>query len=75
MDTMLAQCQKKVIVDGLTKKNAENIRKELKRLKIKYKNIRGMKDEQTVFIRLADYIAGFIRDYVKDRSYTKEFFN
>lgn len=63
-----------IVIDGLTKKNTEKIRIELKKLKIKYKNIRGMKDEQSVFLRLADSIAGFVRDYIEKKSYAEKFF-
>ena len=58
-----------VIVDGLTKKDTEKIRKELKKLNVKYNNIRGMKDEQSAFLRLADYIAGLLRDNIEKQSY------
>jgi hypothetical protein len=50
------------------------VRKDLKQLKVKYDTIRGMKDEQIVFLRLADCFAGFIRDYIEERTYTKELF-
>lgn len=63
-----------VIIDGLTKADTEKVRRELKKLKVKYDNIRGMKDEQSVFLRLADCIAGFLRDYVEKQPYTKEIF-
>jgi hypothetical protein len=62
------------VVDGLTKKDTEKIRIELRKLKIKYKNIRGMKDEQSVFLRLADSIAGFVRDYIEKKQYAEKFF-
>lgn len=58
-----------VIIDGLTKKDTEKIRSELKKLKIKYDNIRGMKDEQSAFLRLADSIAGLLRDAIENQSY------
>jgi hypothetical protein len=63
-----------VIVDALTKKDAEKMRIVFKDLKVKYKNIRGMKDEQSVFLRLADALAGFVRDYMEGDKYTKDFF-
>lgn len=50
----------KVIVDALNDKDIEKMRKYLKQLKVKYDLIRGMKDEQTVFLRLADSIAGLL---------------
>ena len=64
-----------IVIDGLTKKDTEKIRVELKKLKVRYKTIRGMKDEQSVFLRLADSIAGFVRDYIEQQPYAKEFFD
>lgn len=39
----------------------------------KYRKVRGTKDEQGVFIRLADAIAGFLRDAIEKQIYTKKF--
>jgi len=64
-----------VIIDGLTKKDTEKVRTDLRKLKVKYDNIRGMKDEQSVFLRLADCFAGFIRDYIEKQPYAQELFN
>jgi hypothetical protein len=64
-----------VIIDGLTKKDTEKVRIILKDMKIKYKNIRGMKDEQNIFLRLADALAGFIRDYLEGDKYAQVFFD
>ena len=33
-----------------------------------------MKDEQTVFLRLADSIAGFTRDYIEEQAYAQRLF-
>ena len=63
-----------VIIDGLTKKDTEKVRRDLKQLKVKYDNIRGMKDEQSAFLRLADCFAGFIRDYIEKQPYAKDLF-
>ncbi len=63
-----------VIIDGLTKKDTEKVRTDLRKLKVKYDNIRGMKDEQSVFLRLADCFAGFIRDYIEKQPYAQELF-
>ncbi|HEX9059759.1 MAG TPA: DUF3800 domain-containing protein [Clostridia bacterium] len=63
-----------VIIDGLTKKDREKVRKELKLLRVKYDTIKGLKDEQSVFLRLADTFAGFIRDYIEEQPYANELF-
>jgi hypothetical protein len=46
----------------------------LKSLKIKYDTIRGMKDEQSAFLRLADCMAGFMRDYIEKKPYADDLF-
>jgi hypothetical protein len=53
-----------VVIDGLNKKEADLMRINLRGLGVKYKTIRGMRDEQSVFLRLADALAGFVRDYL-----------
>lgn len=58
-----------VIIDGLNDKEREIVRKELKKLKIKYNKIRGMKDEQNVFLRLSDAMAGFLREVFEKEEY------
>jgi len=59
-----------IVIDGLNKKEMEKVRVELKKLTVHYNKIRGMKDEQSVFLRLADAIAGFLRDCTEKQSYT-----
>lgn len=62
-----------VIIDGLNDRERDVVREELKKLKIKYRKIRGMKDEQSVFLRLADAMAGFLREATEGKEYTKTF--
>lgn len=64
-----------IIIDGLNDKERENVSKELKKLKIRYRKIRGMKDEQNILLRLADAFAGFLREYYEKETYTHQFFN
>ena len=59
-----------IVIDGLTKKDAQRVREQLKLLKIHYQEIRGMKDEQSPFLRLADSIAGFLRDHQEGKART-----
>jgi hypothetical protein len=66
-------CSVIVIIDGLNNKDREVVRKVLKESKIKYRKIRGMRDEQSVFLRLADAMAGFLRDAVEGQEYTRLF--
>jgi hypothetical protein len=60
-----------VIIDGLNDKERDVVREELKKLKIKYRKIRGMKDEQNIFLRLSDAMAGFLREVHEGETYTK----
>lgn len=62
-----------VIIDGLNDKERDVVREELKKLKIKYRKIRGMKDEQSIFLRLSDAMAGFLREVYEGEEYTKQF--
>lgn len=64
--------QANIIIDGLNEAEAVKVKKELKKLNVHYKNVRGMKDEQNVFLRLADTFAGFLRDCLENKEYTKQ---
>lgn len=74
--TILAQkeenYQAKIIIDGLSESDSLKVKHDLKKLNIHYKNVRGMKDEQNVFLRLADTFAGFLRDCKENKEYTKQ---
>jgi len=62
-----------VIIDGLNERERDLVRCELKKLRVKYRKIRGMKDEQSVFLRLADAMAGFLREREENEIYTIDF--
>lgn len=65
-----------ITIDGLNKSERDKIRKELKSLNISYGKIKlGLKDEQEVLLRLADALAGFIRDYLEGKKYALELIN
>lgn len=59
-----------IVIDGLNDKEKEMVVRELKTLKIRYRKVRGMRDEQNVFLRLADAMAGFLRDAREKEKYT-----
>lgn len=59
-----------IIIDGFNNKERDVVREELKKLNIRYRKIRGMKDEQSVFLRLADAMAGFLREAYEKEVYT-----
>lgn len=60
------------IIDGLNDKEKIIVQQELKKLNIHYNKVRGMKDEQSVFLRLADAVAGFMRDFFQKEKYAVE---
>lgn len=62
-----------VIIDGLNDKERDVVRTGLKKLKIKYNKIRGMRDEQNIFLRLSDAMAGFLREVYEKHEYAVEF--
>jgi hypothetical protein len=64
-----------IIIDGLNKKEEDLMRINIRDLGVRYKNIRGMKDEQSVFLRLADAMAGFVRDYLEGQKYAQRLFS
>ena len=51
-----------VYIDGLQRTEEHRFARGLRKLRISARKVRGMKDEGDVFIRLADAIAGFVRD-------------
>lgn len=61
-----------VTIDGLNDKDREIVSHELKKLKIMYRKIRGLKDEQSVFLRLAHVFANFLRDFEEKQKYAVE---
>lgn len=61
-----------VTIDGLNNKDREIVSHELKKLKIRYRKIRGLKDEQSIFLRLAHVFANFLRDYEEKQKYAIE---
>lgn len=64
-----------ILIDGLNQKSMYQIRNELKKLKISYTRIRGLKDEQDVILRLADNITGLLRDFVEKKEYANKIIN
>ena len=51
-----------IYVDGLRRTEERRFASGLRQLGVKVHKVRGMKDQNDVFIRLADSIAGFVRD-------------
>ena len=60
-----------VLIQGLLKKKEQLIIPQfLRRSKIRFSKIRGLKRDDC-FVRLADSLAGFLRDYIEEQSYTE----
>ena len=64
-----------VVIDGLDRKEKQQIAKRLKQVGVMYKKVRGAKDEWSAWIRLADAIAGFSWDVYKDKPYTQDLYS
>lgn len=61
----------RVVIDGLSKGvEQQQIAKQLKQEGVAYKKVRGAKDENSPWIRLADAIAGFSRHAYENKPYT-----
>ena len=61
-----------VFVDGLDKVEIRKFTAGLRKLHIRTKKVRGLRDESDALIRLADAFCGFLRDYIEGKEYTKE---
>ena len=64
-----------VIIDGLNKKEKQQIAKQLRKKGIVYRKVRGARDENSAWIRLADAIAGFSWDLYEDKPYTQNLYS
>lgn len=60
-----------VFIDGLQQSNYPKYARGLRKLNIKTCKVRGLRDGSDEFIRLADSIAGFARDYIEGVEWTK----
>ena len=56
-----------VMIDGLRKAEQRAVGSELRRLRIRIRKVRGADDQRDSLIRLADGIAGFIRDAMEGK--------
>jgi hypothetical protein len=64
-----------ILVDGLDRSAERRFAGTLRKLRISVRKVRGLKDENDVFIRLADSLAGFVRDSVSRDEYLLELYN
>lgn len=63
-----------IYIHGFNPAEEKKVIKELKRFKIKYRKVKGMRESASPLIRLADAIVGFIRDYQEGKKYAKDLF-
>jgi hypothetical protein len=63
-----------ITIDGLNDAERDRVRRGLRQLGVRYKKVRGARDESSSLLRLADSLAGFLRDFEEGQGYTKEFF-
>jgi len=61
-----------VVVDGLRRNEVAHFARELRKLHIRVKKVRGVRDESNALIRLADAIAGFVRDALEGELYAQK---
>ncbi len=70
----LENYQVTIVIDGLYKKGIALVKAKLKKCKVRYSKVKGLKDEQIVFLRLADAIAGFLRDVHEGQGYAQRLY-
>lgn len=58
-----------IFIDGLQKSEVMGVSAKLRKIGVRTEKVRGVRDESHVLIRLADAIAGFIRDYREGHEY------
>lgn len=63
-----------IVIDGLDSSLYPRYAAGLRGLRIKTRKVRGIRDEADEFIRLADSVAGFVRDYLDGIEWTKDFY-
>lgn len=63
-----------VLVDGLRENETAYFAKGLRQLNINLKKVRGMREESDALLRLADNIAGFLRDAIENKPYAQELY-
>lgn len=63
-----------VFIDGLQRSDVPIVGSQLRHIGIRTEKIRGLRDESNALIRLADAIAGFIRENLQGDVYTKEIY-
>lgn len=63
-----------IFADGLSKNEIHRFATGLRKLKIRIRKVRGGREQSDPLLRLADAIAGFLRDYREGQSYAVELY-
>jgi hypothetical protein len=63
-----------VFVDGLSREELKRFARGLRALRITVRKVRGLRDESDPLIRLADAMAGFIRDALEQKPYAQRLY-
>ena len=69
----LQDYQAQIVIDGLRKNLQRQFSATVRKLGIKTTKVKGARDESDPIIRLADTIAGLLRDYYEKKSWTNRF--
>lgn len=64
-----------ILIDGLKQSEQFRFAAGLRKLDVKVRKVRGIKDEADEFIRLADALAGFVRDALEGNANMKRLYN
>jgi hypothetical protein len=63
-----------VIVDGLRGQDVDRFKRSLRQLHVNVRKVRGARDESEPIIRLADAVAGFVRDFLEGQNYATKLY-
>ncbi|MEK7278842.1 MAG: DUF3800 domain-containing protein [Chloroflexota bacterium] len=63
-----------VLIDGLGKDERHRVAAGLRQQQLSVDKIRGLRDESDAFIRLADAMAGFVRDWIEGDAYSERLY-
>lgn len=63
-----------VLIDGLGKEERHRVAAALRQRQVSVDKVRGLRDESDEFIRLADAMAGFVRDWLEGQSYLERLY-
>lgn len=63
-----------IIVDGLSGREIIRFTRDLRRFHIAVRKVRGARDESSALIRLADALAGFLRDALEGQEYARKLY-